>query len=89
MKGVKEYTAYVNMDANDVCDFSVNGYAYDWWGFEYRLYGGADQTTSFGVSCKNTVFDQMVRVTVSVRADGPETGTTAYFDHDFRENFYE
>lgn len=87
--GVKEDTAYVNMDANDVCDFSVDGYAYDWWGLEYRLYGGADQTTFFGVSCKNTVFDQMVRITASVRTDGPETGTTAYFDHDFRENFYE
>lgn len=86
--GVQEFRAYVNMSANDYCDFSVDAKAYDWWKLKYELNGAADQTTSFSTSCKNQAFDQMVRIQGTVRADGPESGTSVYVDHDFTGDFY-
>lgn len=86
--GVQEFRAYVDMSANDYCDFSVDAIAYDWWGLEYTMYGGSEQTTSFSISCKNLAFDQMKRIQGTVRADGPESGTSVYVDHDFTGDFY-
>ena len=36
--GVDGRTAYIRMNSNDDCDFSIDAVAYDYWDNEYRLY---------------------------------------------------
>lgn len=86
--GVDCQKGYVYMEANDLCDFSINGNVYDIWGLEYILLGGAEQSYFAYASRSNQCLDQMVKVEATVRADGPETGTTCHFDYDFTSDFY-
>lgn len=86
--GVNLDRAYVDLSANDYCDFSVKATAYDWWEIPHALQGGADQTTAYSISCKNSTFDQMKIIQGTVWAAGPESGTSVYVDHDFTGDFF-